>query len=421
VSRGQKFIEPSETPLKCNRASCSSMKNLSLAVFNTQPPFYLGGVERRIIETAKRMQAKVSFTVYTGTKGGLRKPTRLDGLTMVPCFSSDAIFPLDNWTFNQTLARNACSIKADVYEAHTASGYGLIGAFRRRGLNVPFVHTIHGVLADEYAQAVLRGGMSFRGRIANLFMWRLALLEAESARKATLVVTISKYSQEKIFQYYNVDSSKIRIVPNGVDIEKFRPTGDCEKAKRRIRIDNRQIVLFVGRLIPRKGVDYLIEAAKRIVKERKETLFVLVGNGPLRNSISAEVEKAGLKRSFVFLGDVSEEELPQFYRCADVFVLPSIQEGQGIVLLEAQASGKPVVAFNVSGVAEAMSPGETGLLVKSTDSNALADAVLRLLCDDAMRMKMGVEGLRLVRKEFSWDVCAEKMVRVYREAMELAN
>jgi glycosyltransferase involved in cell wall biosynthesis len=416
---GKSFIEPSETPLKGDRASCSSMKNLSLAVFNTQPPFYLGGVERRITETAKKMQAKVSSTVYSGTKGGLRKPTKLDGLTMVPCFSSDAIFPLDNWTFNQTLARNACSIKADVYEAHTASGYGLIGAFRRRGLNVPFVNTIHGVLADEYAQAVLQGGMSFRGRIANLFMWRLALHEAESARKATLVVTISKYSQEKIFQYYNVDSSKIRIVPNGVDTEKFRPTGDCEKAKRRIRTDNRQIVLFVGRLIPRKGVSYLVEAAKQIVKERKETLFVLVGNGPLRNSISAEVEKAGLKRSFVFLGDVSEEELPQFYRCADVFALPSIQEGQGIVLLEAQASGKPVVAFNVSGVAEAMSPGETGLLVKPADSGALADALLKLLSDAVLQEKMGAAGREFVRNELSWDITAKKMLAVYREAQQM--
>ena len=397
------------------------MKKLSLAVFNTQPPLYFGGVERRILEIAKRMQVKVDTTLYTGTKAGLRKPTRFDGLKMVPCFSTDAVFPLDNCTFNQTLARNACLIKADVYEAHAASGYGLIGAFKKQGVNVPFVQTIHGVLADEYVQAVLSGGMSFRGRIANLFMCRLALHEAETARNATLVVTISKYSQQKIFQYYNVDSTKIRIVPNGVDTEKFQPAGDCEEARRYIRIGNKQIVLFVGRLIPRKGVCYLVDAAKKIVKERRETLFVLVGDGPLRNSIFAEVERAGLKRSFVFLGDISEEVLPQLYRCADVFVLPSIQEGQGIVLLEAQASGKPVVAFNVSGVTEAMRPGETGLLVKAADSAALADALLRLLSDDAMRGKMGIEGRRFVRKELSWDVCAERMIGVYREAIDLAK
>ena len=137
------------------------MGKFRLAVFNTQPPLYLGGVERRILETAKRLQSQINTTVYSGTKAGLHKPTTLNGLTVVPCFSTDTIFPLDNWTFNQTLARNASEIKADVYEAHTASGYGFINAKRRQGLEVPFVQIIHGVLADEYAQAAQRGACRF--------------------------------------------------------------------------------------------------------------------------------------------------------------------------------------------------------------------------------------------------------------------
>src|SRR3972149_10952049 len=103
------------------------MKKLRLAVFNTQPPLYLGGVERRILETAKRLQGEVATTVYSGAKAGLRKTTTLNGVTLVPCFSTDSLFPVDNWTFTQTLARNADAFKADVYEAHTASGYGLLG------------------------------------------------------------------------------------------------------------------------------------------------------------------------------------------------------------------------------------------------------------------------------------------------------
>ncbi len=393
------------------------MKKLRLAVFNTQPPVFLGGVERRILETAKRLQREADIAVYSGTKAGLRRVTRLNGATIVPCFSTDVAFPLDNWTFNQTLARNARTIRADVYEVHTASGYGLLRALRKRGSHVPFVQVVHGVLADEYAQAVLRGGMSFRGRIANLFMWQLAMHEKESARNATLVVTISKYSQKKILQYYRVDAAKIRIVPNGVDIDRFQPQGDCQSVRRRIRAGNRQIVLFVGRLIPRKGLAYLVEAAKQVAKERRETLFVLVGNGPMKNSLIVDIEKANLRGNFAFLGDVSEEMLPQLYRCADVFVLPSIQEGQGIVLLEAQASGKPVVAFNVSGVNEAVHNGKTGVLVKP-GSAELADAILRLLSDSGLREKMGVAGRAFVQRESSWDVCAEKMLNVYREACQ---
>lgn len=394
------------------------MKKLRLAVFNTQPPLYLGGVERRILETAKRLQDEVDTTVYSGTKAGLRKTTALNGVTLVPCFSTDAIFPVDNWTFNQTLARNADVIKADVYESHTASGYGLLKAFRKRGVNVPFVQTVHGVLADEYAQAVLRGGTSLRSRLANMFMWQLAKHEAESARNATLVVTVSNYSRRKILQFYNVDPKKIRIIPNGVDTERFKPNGDCETLKRRIGIGKRQSVLFVGRLIPRKGLSYLVEAAKRVVKERRETLFALVGNGPMRGSLVSAVEKAGLTGNFAFLGDVSEEELPGIYRCADVFAFPSIQEGLGIALLEAEASAKPVVAFNVSAVTEAMRDKETGLLVKP-DSGELAEAILKLLADDALRRKMGVRGREFVRKSFSWDVCARRMLEVYREAQQM--
>ncbi len=393
------------------------MKKLQLAVFNTQPPLYLGGVERRIREISKRLQGEVQTTVYSGTKAGLRKPTQLDGLNVVPCFSTDAVFPLDNWTFNQTLSRNVDSFKADVYEAHTASGYGLVGAFKKRSMKAAFVQTIHGALADEYAQTYLRGGLSAREKIANFFMWQLAKKEEESAKKATLIVTITKYSEAKIKQFYDVDPEKIRIVPNGVDVQRFTPNGDCTTAHRLIDGGNRQVVLFVGSLIPRKGVSYLVEAAKRVVKEEKETLFVIVGGGPLKKRLAADVEAANLSGNFAFIRGVSEEDLPAIYRCADVFTLPSIQEGQGIVLLEAQASGKPVVAFNVSGVKETVRNGETGLLVKP-NSDELAEAILSLLSDSSWRKKMGTRGREFVQKEFSWDVSAKKMFRVYREALE---
>ncbi|MFB3889197.1 MAG: glycosyltransferase family 4 protein [Candidatus Bathyarchaeia archaeon] len=394
------------------------MKKLSLAVFNTQPPLFLGGVERRLLETAKRLQSEVQVTVYSGTKAGLRRPTRLNGLTVVPCFSTDVAFPLDNWVFNQTLARNADAIRADVYEAHTASGYGFLRAKRKRGAKVPFVQVVHGVLADEHAQAMLRGGMTLKSRLANMFMRQLAQREGEAARNATLVVTISRYSQRKILEHYDVDPKKIRIVPNGVDPERFKPDGDCQTLRQRLHLGGRQMVLFVGRLIPRKGLGYLVEATRQVVKERTETLFVLVGNGPVRSSLVSEVEKTGLKRNFFFAGDVSEQELPRFYRCADVFALPSIQEGQGIVLLEAQASGKPSVAFNVSGVAEAVRNEETALLVKPADAEAFAQALLRLLADRELRERMGAKGREFVVDELSWDATARKMLAVYREALQ---
>ena len=246
---------------------------------------------------------------------------------------------------------------------------------------------------------------------------RLAKLEEETAKNATLIVTISQYSLEKIKQFYNVDEAKVRIVPNGVDPEKFKPFEDQAAVKRQFGLGNEPCVLFVGSLIPRKGLPFLVEAAKKIVKEYKETKFIIVGEGPLRNQLLRKIEAANLSGNFTFLGNIKGDMLPAVYNCADVFALPSIQEGQGIVLLEAQASAKPVVAFDIGGVNEAVRNGETGLLVKRGSTDELADAIMKLLSDKALREKMGANGRRFVAENFTWDICAQKMLNVYNEAL----
>jgi len=393
------------------------MKKLNLAVFNTQPPhLYFGGVERRIVEMAECLRNQIDTTVYSGTKAGFRKPVSINGVRVIPCFSTDALFPLDNWFFNKTLSKAVNAIKADVYEAHAVSGYGFLRAFRERGIKKPFIQTVHGVLADEYVQAIQRESPTLRAKLANRIMWHLSKLEEETAKNATLTVTISKYSSERIVQFYGVDKAQIRIVPNGVDTQRFKPSEGYEKIKRQIGIDSKLCVLFVGRLIPRKGLTFLVEAAKNIVKEYSQTIFLIVGDGPLKKHLISQLERMNLSGNFVLLGDVNEKVLPALYNCADVFVLPSIQEGQGIALLEAQATSKPVVAFDVGGVREAVLDKETGLLMKP-DCNELANSIIKLLSSLSLREKMGSKGRKFIEDNFSWDICAEKLFQVYQEAL----
>jgi glycosyltransferase involved in cell wall biosynthesis len=104
------------------------------------------------------------------------------------------------------------------------------------------------------------------------------------------------------------------------------------------------------------------------------------------------------------------------YRCADVFAFPSLQEGQGIALLEAQASAKPVVAFNVGGVREAVREDQSGLLVERANSDLFAEAIMKLLADSSLRQRMGASGRQFILANCTWDICAEKMLSVYREA-----
>lgn len=394
------------------------MERFSLAVFNTQPPhLYFGGVERRIMETTKRLQTESDITVYSGTKAGFKKLSSMNGVSFVPCYSSDMLFPVDNWFFNRSLTKKASAINADVYDAHAVSGYGFPKKLEKLGIKKPFIHTIHGVLADEYEQAKKNGYPSVRGRVANYLMQRLSKLEEETAKNATIVVTISNYSLEKIQKYYGIEQSKVRIVPNGVDIEKFKPM-DTKEVRQQFGLGNEPCVLFVGSLIPRKGLPFLVEAAKKVVRAQADTKFLIVGDGPLRNQLYDSLKTANLSGNFKFLGNLKDNVLPAIYNCADVFVLPSIQEGQGIVLLEAQASGKPAVVFDIGGVNEALQNKETCLLVNQGDVDALADALLKLLTDKALREKMGSNGRKFVSENYTWDICAQKMLKVYLEALK---
>jgi phosphatidylinositol alpha-1,6-mannosyltransferase len=325
------------------------------------------------------------------------------------------VFPLDNWTYNRSVIKDSRVFVADVFETHNNSAYGLPKALQKHGVDKPLIHLIHGTLADEYEQGK-KVPQTLRGRLANAFMKQQAKQEKSMAQKATLIVTISRYSQAKIIEHYGVGSEKIRIVPNGVDIEKFKPS-NSEAAKQQLGLGQEPTVLFMGSLIHRKGVQYLVKAAEKVVKQQANVKFVIVGTGPLRIQIEASLAAAGLKDNFVFLGNLREDQLSAAHNAADVFVLPSIQEGQGIVLLEAQACAKPVVAFGVGGAKEAVLQNQTGFLPELGDTEGLADRLLELLGDEALRLKMGDAGRRFVSENYTWDLCAQRMLKVYNEAL----
>ncbi|MGB9854013.1 MAG: glycosyltransferase family 4 protein [Candidatus Bathyarchaeales archaeon] len=394
------------------------MVRLKVAVFNTQPPhLFFGGVERRIIETGKRLQGKVGIEVYCGTKAGFNKMAIVDGITLIPCFSTDLFFPIDNWFFNKSLGRRFKAIKADVFEAHTVSGYGFLKAMKQHKIKKPFIQTIHGVLADEYIQSLKFSSPTLRTKFSRIFMRKLSEMEKYAAKNADLIVTVSKYSLSKMVELYGVDTAKIRVVPNGVDVKRFRPAQSSKKLRRKVGVNDNSCVLFVGNLIPRKGVHFLIEAARYVLKENKRVVFLIVGDGPLKNYLVSYSKIQGVSENFVFLGNVSDSMLPAIYNCADVFVLPSIQEGQGITLLEAQASAKPVVAFHTGGIDEFVLNKKTGFLVKP-DSCELANAILNLLSNERLRNEMGRYARKFICENFSWDSCAEKMFTVYCEALK---
>jgi glycosyltransferase involved in cell wall biosynthesis len=392
------------------------MTKFRLAVLNTQPPMlYFGGVERRIMEVTRRLQSQADITVYSATKAGFKTPTTIDSVNFVPTKSTDRLFPLDNWTYNRSIVKNSAIYEVDVFEVHNNSAYGLPKALQKRGIKKPIIHLIHGTLADEYQQGK-KGVQTLRGKLANTIMKHQAKQEKTIAQNAAIIATISRYSQAKILQHYAIREERIRIVPNGVDIEKFCPKDEVV-ARHQFCLGKEPTVLFMGSLVPRKGLPYLVEAAKSLVKQQANVKFIIVGTGPMRTQIDQSLAEADLTGNFVFLGNLKDTKLADAYNAADVFVLPSMQEGQGIVLLEAQACGKPVVAFNVGGVNEAVRNKETGFLLELGDTGGLADKLLLLLRDEGLRKKMGTAGRSFVSRNYTWDLCAQRMLNLYSEAL----
>jgi phosphatidylinositol alpha-mannosyltransferase len=206
--------------------------------------------------------------------------------------------------------------------------------------------------------------------------------------------------------YYN-------IIPNGVDLGHFSPdVAPMEEFK-----DGKLNILFVGRLESRKGVKYLIEAFVRVKQEVPNSRLIIVGPGTrLRRQYEKKVARSGLK-DVVFVGFASYEDLPRYYQTADIFCAPATgSESFGIILLEAMALGKPIVASNIEGYASVISDGVDGQLVPPKDSQSLAQALISLLNNESLRREMGAQG-RAKSLRYGWDSIARNILDYYQRVL----
>jgi len=211
-----------------------------------------------------------------------------------------------------------------------------------------------------------------------------------------------KYVHKHFPGYYN-------IIPNGIDLEVFSPDVSPIDSY----CDGKINILFVGRLEKRKGLDYLLKAYHRAKQEIPESRLIVVGPGTrLRGKYEKQVMRSSLE-DVIFVGSVSYEELPRYYRTADIFCSPATgQESFGIVLLEAMAVGKPVIASDIEGYASLITHGVEGLLVPPQDENMLAQALISLMNDKALRQQLGANGIRKAQ-EYGWGRIARRVLDYY--------
>jgi colanic acid/amylovoran biosynthesis glycosyltransferase len=236
----------------------------------------------------------------------------------------------------------------------------------------------------------------FHGYDIRLGIEKGPLFYQELFRKADLLLANSRFTRDWLLKW-GADSSRVKIHPVGVDVKAF-----CAKQQTDYRKREDIVLLSVGRLAEEKGFEYALQAVK-ILQERnpsQKLIYQIVGAGPQERYLKELAVQLSLGDSVQFLGAADQEEIIEKMHQADVFVLPSVSEGLGLVLLEAQAAGVPVVATNVGGIPEAVEEGQTGFLVPPRDAAALADKIQFLMEHPDIREKMGENGRRRVETYF---------------------
>lgn len=292
-------------------------------------------------------------------------------------------------------------IRPDIIHAHWIIPQGIIAVYVGRVLKIPVVTTAHG--GDAFA---LKAAW-----LSSVKRWVIKRSSAWTANTSTTSLAAG------------VDSSVPSpvLIPMGVDIELFQ-SGD-PRALRQRHGHYKYIVLFVGRLVEKKGVKDLIEALALLPASLRQAIGLwIVGDGADRKPLETLTRARGLESRVIFWGTISNRQLPDFYAAADLFVAPSTvdaggdTEGQGVVFLEAMASGTPIIATTAGGIPEVLTPNHTAVLIRPSRPRELARAIENLLSDSWFRDALSRAAVHTVIERYSWEFIASKFQTIYRQA-----
>lgn len=211
----------------------------------------------------------------------------------------------------------------------------------------------------------------------------------------------------------NAQRAMVKIAP-GIDTDHFFPT-DASILRRSLGLEDKKVIVSVGRLVHRKGQDYLIQSMPLILHQVPNAHLLLVGQGPYLEHLQKLVKEHGLENSVTFIGRVDYKELPQYLCVGDIFAMPSRSrlkglevEGLGIVYLEASSCGLPVLAGNSGGAPDAVKQSETGLVVNGTDEKQIASAAIELLNNSDSSKKMGLAGRQWIVNNWRWETWSKE-------------
>ncbi|MDQ3157912.1 MAG: D-inositol-3-phosphate glycosyltransferase [Actinomycetota bacterium] len=387
-----------------------------------------GGMNVYVLELAKQLAARdIEVEIFTRATSS-HQPTLVEAYDGIRVHHV-AAGPFEGLQKND-LPAQLCSFVRDVLRAEVERepGYfdlvhshywlsGQVGTVARERWQVPLVHSMHTMAKVKNASLAEGDTPEPIGRI---------LGEDEIVRLADRLIANTAEESNELISLYDADPAKVAVVHPGVDLDVFR-AGRRDEARSILGIDPAaHVLLFAGRIQPLKAPDILVKAAGELLRRQPSLRGRLVvaivggasGTGLEHPTALADLSSAaGLEDVIRFVPTISQTELADWYAAATVVCVPSYNESFGLVAIEAQACGTPVVAARVGGLATAVSDGVSGILVDGHDPLDYADAFQRILSDPELRESMSQKAVSHA-ESFGWDITAERTLAVYREAVD---
>lgn len=307
-------------------------------------------------------------------------------------------------TFSQMLKKTSLDL-INLHQPLSAIGVNLL----RKAQKIPRVYTFTSPWSKEYE---VRTGNTGIGSFIRKWV------ERKGMNNCKRIIVLSEYSREQILSIHKALSHKIEIIPGGVDTEVFRPSGEKETLKAELGISADKFLLFtVRRLVPRMGLENLVEAMAEIVKYNRDVILIIGGTGSLEEKLKKRVKDLGLEDYIRFTGFIEEHKLPLYYRAADLFILPTrYLEGFGLVTLEALSCGTPVLGTPVGGTKEILGKLNKDLLFEDTTTKSMAEKILHYSTSEDL-LALSKKCRDFVVSNYSWDRIAAEHERIFLEVI----
>lgn len=284
---------------------------------------------------------------------------------------------------------------------------------------VPKIYTCHSLSFEEFRSRnagqphILHKALNYFQLFARMKIEKTGLYTSDK------IVTLSKFTQQKLADTYNIPETKIQIIPGGVDLERFQPATDKKEIREALNFPRDDIVLFTVRnLVRRMGLENLLIAFNALAKKCADIKLVIGGQGPLENGLIALARSFNIEDKVHFTGFIPEDRLPLYYQMADLFVLPTKElEGFGLVTLEAMASGLPVIGTPIGGTKEILGNFDAGFLFEDTQPDSIAKLALEkyhIIKNNPQHWKQISDRCRqFVEKHYSWEQNVNSLEKLF--------